>query len=448
MSGDLAVKQPSIANELSTRRPQFRAALPKHIRVEAFVRIILTAVQSNPKLAFADRQSLWTACMKAAQDGLLPDGREGALVIYSTRDGDEWIDKVVWMPMIAGIRKKVRNSDVISVWNVHAVHAKDKFDYEEGDEPYIKHKPYMPKPLERSGAETDEQYAKRLRAHIDPGPLTFAYSVAVLKTGEKSRDVMSRFDVDYVRDTYAKKDRKGEFSQAWVNSYDEMAKKTVARRHSKVLPMNTDLDDLLRRDDELYDLKGASDKVIAGPRPKSLADRIDALAGTEDIPPHDVETGEIIEQVSGERLPETPAGGSGSSVGARDAGRRGSSPRNERSEGPSPSPSSAQTAETNRSASPQTRRHHPLRALSALATPPAAAGRQAAGGRQWNARPRRAPSRSYADRREDRARARNRRARPLARRRPERRRAGGDDGRPYPQAQADSRRGRTDAPLT
>jgi len=349
----------TIAAELGARRPQFRAALPAHIPVERYVRVVMTAVQMNPKLQNADRASFWTSCMKAAQDGLLPDGREGALVIYSTKIGKEWIDKVVWMPMIAGLRKKVRNSETIATWDVHAVHAKDKFDYEEGDDPYIKHKPYMPKPLERSGAETDEQYAERLRAHIDPGPLTFAYSIAVLKTGEKSRDVMSRFDIDCVRDTYSKRDRDGNFSPMWVKSYDEAAKKTVARRHSKVLPMSTDLDDLLRRDDELYDLKSASDKVVAGPRPKSLSDRIDALVGIEDIPPHDVETGEIIEQISGERLPETPAGGSSSPVGARDAGRRGSSPRNERSEGPSPSLSSAQTAETNRSASSSRSRAEP-----------------------------------------------------------------------------------------
>ena len=343
----------TIAAEFGVRRPQFKAALPAHIPVERFVRIAMTAVQMNPKLATADRASFWTSCMRAAQDGLLPDGREGALVIYSTKvpgTKNEWIDKVVWQPMIAGLRKKVRNSETIATWDVHAVHAKDKFDYEEGDDPYIKHKPYMPKPLERNAAETDEQYAERLRAHIDPGPLTFAYSIAVLKTGEKSRDVMSRFDVDHVRDTYSKRDRNGDFSTMWVNSYDEAAKKTVARRHSKVLPMSTNLDDLLRRDDELYDLKGASDKLIAGPRPKSLSDRIDALAGIEDIPPHDGETGEIIEHVSGERLPETPAGGSGSPVGARDAGQRGSS---------SPSPSSARTAETNRPASSSRSRPEP-----------------------------------------------------------------------------------------
>ena len=294
MTNGIAIKQPTLAVELGQRQPQFRAALPAHIPVERFVRVVLTAIQTSPKLAQMDRASLWNACMRAAQDGLLPDGREGALVPFK--------GKVTWIPMVGGIRKKVRNSEAIATWDVHAVHAKDQFQFELGDDPYIKHKPFMPKPLERSGAETDEQYRARLRAHIDPGPLIAVYSVAVLKTGEKSRDMMTRADVELVRDTYARKDDDGKFSPMWRNSFDEAAKKTLARRHAKVLPMSTDLDDILRRDDELYDLKGASDKVLAGPRPKSLSARIDALAGLEDTP-HDPETGEVIDQVSGERPP-------------------------------------------------------------------------------------------------------------------------------------------------
>ena len=143
--------------------------MPAHIPVERFVRVVLTAIQNSPKLAEMDRASLWNASMRAAQDGLLPDGREGALVPFK--------GKVTWIPMVAGIRKKVRNSKDIATWDVHAVHAKDQFEFELGDDPFIKHKPYMPSPLERSGAETDEQYRARLRAHVDPGPLIAVYSV-------------------------------------------------------------------------------------------------------------------------------------------------------------------------------------------------------------------------------------------------------------------------------
>ena len=136
MTNGIAVKQPTLASSLGNASRSFSAALPAHIPVERFIRVVLTAIQTSPKLAQMDRASLWNACMRAAQDGLLPDGREGALVPFK--------GKVTWIPMVGGIRKKVRNSEAIATWDVHAVHAKDKFQFELGDDPYIKHKPYMP----------------------------------------------------------------------------------------------------------------------------------------------------------------------------------------------------------------------------------------------------------------------------------------------------------------
>ena len=49
----------------------------------------------------------------------------------------------------------------------------------------------------------------------------------------------------------------------WVDWWEEMARKTVLRRLSKRLPMSTDLDDLIRRDDALYDFgkRGADGQV-------------------------------------------------------------------------------------------------------------------------------------------------------------------------------------------
>lgn len=288
-------KSKSLAVQLKEKEGNFAAALPAHIPVERFMRVVLTAVQNNPSLSRADRPSLWNSAMRAAQDGLLPDGREGAFVIYNTKekgeDGKErWIAKVQWMPMIAGIRKKVRNSGEIKDWNSQVVHAKDQFEFELGDDPFIRHKPYL--------------------GDGDPGPVIAAYSIAQFNSGELSREVMTRAQIDKVRSASKSKDK-----GPWVDWFEEMCRKTVARRHSKVLPMSTDLDDLIRRDDDLYDMAGKSDKQIAGPTPKSLSDRLDMLAGAPID--HDDETGEVIEgearddneQNSGGEQPEAAAGG-------------------------------------------------------------------------------------------------------------------------------------------
>ncbi|ESW92677.1 recombinase RecT [Mesorhizobium sp. LSJC280B00] len=220
--------------------------MPAHIPVERFMRVVMTAIQNNPDLLKVSRHSLFNSAMKAAQDGLLPDSREGAIVPYK--------DQAQWMPMIGGVRKKARNSGEIATWDVHAVHENDDFDFELGDNPFIRHKPTLG----------------------DPGKLIAVYSIATLKSGEISRDVMSVNAVEKIRTKSRGK------NTPWNDPifYDEMAKKTVARRHSKVLPMSSDLDDLMRRDDGLYDIEGASDKQVAGPR--GLEQKLDALADMRD----------------------------------------------------------------------------------------------------------------------------------------------------------------------
>ncbi len=60
--------------------------------------------------------------------------------------------------------------------------------------------------------------------------------------------------------------------------------------------MSTDLDDLVRRDDDLYDFRGAAEAAQGEDhaRPRGLAGRLDALAN--DAPKHDPETGEIEDE--------------------------------------------------------------------------------------------------------------------------------------------------------
>jgi recombination protein RecT len=265
---------------------QFAAALPRHMPVERYVRALRTAVQNNPELVNCKRSTLMLAVMKCAQDGLLPDGKEAALVPYK---GD-----VTYIPMIQGIRKKVRNSGEIASWDVHAVYERDEFEYLLGDSPRIHHRPSI-------GSER-------------PGNLIAVYSVAVLKSGEKSIDVMPVWQVEEIRKA-ASRAQKGPWSIPAY--YAEMAKKTVARRHSKVLPMSTDLDDLIRRDDHLYDLKGGADAEIRK-RP-TLGGALDALAlggpavetaaepAAAGDPPHD-EDGVIQEDVEddGHQDPQDP----------------------------------------------------------------------------------------------------------------------------------------------
>jgi len=247
-----------IERQLEDRLPEFAKALPVHIPPERFKRVVLTAVQNNPGLLKVERRSFFNACMKAAQDGLLPDGREGAIVEYNDRQRGPIAQ---WMIMIAGLRKKVRNSGEITDWNAHVVYENDEFAFELGDEPFIKHKPALG----------------------ERGKPIAAYSVAKFKSGELSREVMSFQEIEKVRQASRAKDNQ---RGPWVQWWEEMARKTVARRHSKVLPMSTDLDDLIRRDDELYDFDGNREESRQELRRPTLSQALDQIAGSAPVIEH------------------------------------------------------------------------------------------------------------------------------------------------------------------
>jgi len=201
-------------------QPEFQAALPPQIPVEKFIRTTLTAVQMNPELLGADRRSLLGACMKAAQDGLLLDGREAAPVIFRTKEGP----KVQYMPMVGGILKKIRNSGELSSISAQVAYDKDHFEYELGDNENIVHKPFLGE---------------------DRGNPIAVYAVAKTKDGAIYREVMSVSDVEKVRAS----SRAGQ-SGPWVQWWDEMAKKTVIRRMAKRLPSSADVDQVLQSDNE------------------------------------------------------------------------------------------------------------------------------------------------------------------------------------------------------
>ena len=261
-------------NTITTMTPEFQKALPAHVTPDKFTRVVMSAVQANPDVLTADKRTLLGACMKAAQDGLLVDGREAALTVYNTKAG-----KVAqYMPMIAGILKKARNSGEISTIAAELVYENDSFKYR-----IINGKPEMSHEPDVFG---------------DRGEVKGAYACAVLKDGSTMIEVMSKADIEKVRQVSRAKD-----SGPWASWWGEMARKTVLRRLSKRLPSSADREDdelqrTIHRDDDLYDVDAAApqDVTPAGPapaaaaRPSSLARVVESagttLEGTADeVPP-------------------------------------------------------------------------------------------------------------------------------------------------------------------
>lgn len=235
---------------LTQMEREFAVALPPQIPVQKFVRTVVTTVQMNPDLLNADRRSLFATAMKAAQDGLLLDGREAAPVIFRTKEGP----KVQYMPMIGGLLKKLRNSGELLSISAHTAHENDKFEYELGDDEKIVHKPRLDGPR---------------------GLVIAAYAVAKTKDGGIYREVMSVEDIEKIRNVSRAKD-----AGPWVQWYEEMARKTVLRRLMKRLPSSADIDALVEADNDTIDLKAPS----APAAPLNPMDALKARIGVEVAP--------------------------------------------------------------------------------------------------------------------------------------------------------------------
>ena len=254
-------------------KAEIAKALPSGIDPERFIRTIVTAVQMTPALLDADRRSLFASCMKAAQDGLLPDGREAVLNIYNTKvktpNGDQWVQMVQYLPMVRGLLKVVRNSGEIAHIDAAAVYEKDEFIFERGDESKLVHRPYL--------------------GEDDPGKVIAAYLVAKLSNGEVHREVMSRRDIEKVR--AASKAANG---PGWTTWYDQFAIKSVIKRGTKLLPQSSDrLNRVIEHDNEAlgieFNQRGTNAAALQEPAaPRQIenakSSRLSSIIGSAGVP--------------------------------------------------------------------------------------------------------------------------------------------------------------------
>lgn len=183
--------------------------------VDRFIRVVLNAVLANPDLLTVNRRSLVSAAMRAAQDGLMPDGREAVFNVYNQKmskrgEPDRWEPCAQYLPMVGGLIKKLYEGGEITYVDAVCVYQGDVFKYQRGDEPKIQHEP------KGEGSFAD---------------IVAVYCIVKLKNGEIKREVMFRQDIERVRGA-----SKSGQSGPWVTWFDQQAIKSVIKRIYKQLP--------------------------------------------------------------------------------------------------------------------------------------------------------------------------------------------------------------------
>lgn len=217
MSNELQIMS-NVYNNLQTVLIEqgIETLLPAQVTTEQFIRTAATAMIENPDLQAADKKSLILALTRCAKDGLMPDGREAALVVRNTKVEASYIKKAVYMPMVDGVMKRARQSGQVTNIVSKVVYASDEFEYvidEFGE--HLKHKP----------------------AFVDNDEIVKVYSFARLTSGEMVIEVMSRNEIERVRDIATS----GKVNSVWDKWFDRMALKTVIHRLARRLPCASEL---------------------------------------------------------------------------------------------------------------------------------------------------------------------------------------------------------------
>jgi recombination protein RecT len=257
-------KRPSVRSVVDGIQPEVMRMLPAQISPDQFARATETALVKDSSLLDCNRKSLFEAVMQCAETGLMPNGRDAALVRYK--------GAVQFIPMIAGILKLMRNTGEIATIGAEVFCERDEFDYGLGSDPFVRHRPALD----------------------DRGEVQGAYAIVKTKDGAQYIEIMGRNDIDKVM--RMSKAQNG----PWKSWFEEMARKTVLRRLAKKCPLSTDrLIDLTSRDDHMYDLNtvksqpSTSQIVSAKLRGEPLPIE-DQSQDTEETPPetHEDDSGE------------------------------------------------------------------------------------------------------------------------------------------------------------
>lgn len=203
----VASRAANIRGLLEKSRKQLEMALPKHLTADRMLRVAMTSIQKTPKLMECTPQSLLACVMTCAQLGLEPDQFLGQayLVPYG---------KICTLiPGYRGYIALARRSGELQTLSAQVVYSNDEFTLQYGVDDILVHKP-------------------ALNGRGDP---IGAYCVFKYKDGAYSFDWMSKDDIEKIR-----KRSQAANNGPWVTDWDEMAKKTVIKRHAKLAPLSVE----------------------------------------------------------------------------------------------------------------------------------------------------------------------------------------------------------------
>lgn len=197
----------------SKHEAAFLGSFPVASEAARALRIAKTAILSNPKLIECTSASLLTGVMQSMQLGLVLDGVLGHSYLVPYYDKNLGRKQAQFQAGYKGLMELAFRSDKVRAITARVVRDGDSFEWEEGTDAHLKHKP---------------------KPNNGEAQVTYIWAMATC-VGAKPFAVMTFEEVDAIR-----KKAKSQ-TGPWLTHPFEMMKKTVIRNLCKTLPVSTDM---------------------------------------------------------------------------------------------------------------------------------------------------------------------------------------------------------------
>ncbi|MEE8341946.1 MAG: recombinase RecT [Candidatus Neomarinimicrobiota bacterium] len=222
---DKPTKTATFKSLLDSMKSQIANALPSHLTPERMMRIAMTAYNSNPKLQECDPMTIIAGVMQASQLGLEVNTTLGQAYLIPYNNKNTGKTEAQFQTGYKGELNLAYRTGQYKIITAYCAYEEDKFEYQYGSDPFVKHKPAK----ERTGE-----------------PI---YYYAVYKTisGGEGFLVMSRNDVEKHARKYSQAYKKG-FNCPWKTDFDAMAMKTCLKQLLNYAPKSIEYERAFSQD--------------------------------------------------------------------------------------------------------------------------------------------------------------------------------------------------------
>lgn len=256
-------------------KKQLAMALPRHLSVDRLLRVAMTSIRNNPRLLDCTQESIFACILGCAQLGLEPEPFLGQAYLVPYRKKvkgpggkESYRMEAQLIPGYRGYIALARRSGEVKSVTSQVVYEKDQFKMSYGLVEVLEHIP----------------------VEGDRGNPKGAYVIFRYKDGSYSFDYMSKADIEKIRAR-----SKSPVGGPWDTDWAEMAKKTVIRRHIKLVPLSVEIAQAVATEEYLQAGGAAVDLFLPSKEPtEAIEDTTtqDLAEFSQRLSDHDLDEGD------------------------------------------------------------------------------------------------------------------------------------------------------------